>query len=52
MIWHRASLAVLNVPELSGVTVFRRLGLTAGRHNLTLANDGGTVYVQGVRLYR
>jgi hypothetical protein len=47
-----ASLAVVNIPELSGVTVFRRLGFAPGRHILTLANAGGAVNVQGVRLYR
>ncbi len=47
-----AALDIANMPELSGVSVFRKLGLAPGRHLLVLSGDGGAVNVQGVRLYR
>jgi len=40
------------MPELSGVSVFRKLGLKGGHHSINLLNAGGAVNVQGVRLYR
>ena len=46
------SLGLFNMPELSGVSVFRRLGLTHGRQVINLVNGGGAVNVQGVRIYR
>jgi hypothetical protein len=47
-----AALSAANMPELSGVSVFRTMGLASGRHALTLVNAGGAINVQGVRLYR
>jgi hypothetical protein len=46
------SLAISNMPEFSGVAVFRQPGLAAGRHRLTLTNASGAINVQGVQLYR
>ncbi len=40
------------MPELSGVSVFRKLGLASGRHLLSVVNAGGAVNIQGVWLYR
>ena len=47
-----AALAIANMPELSGVSVFRKLGLAPGLHLLSVVNAGGAVNIQGVWLYR
>jgi hypothetical protein len=44
-----ANLAIVNMPELSGVSVYRNENLARGKHKLTLRNAGdGRVNVQGV----
>jgi hypothetical protein len=44
-----AKLAILNMPELSGVSVYRNENLVRGKHKITLRNaGGGPVNVQGI----
>jgi hypothetical protein len=45
-----ARLAIINMPELSGVSVYRNENLVRGKHKITLRNaGGGPVNVQGIR---
>ena len=47
------SLATRNLPELSGVSIFRKTGLAAGKHTLSLRNAGsGPVNLQRITIYR
>lgn len=48
-----AALGTHNFPEISGVSVFRKLGLPAERHTLRVASaGGGAVNLQAVNVYR
>jgi hypothetical protein len=43
------TLATVNMPELSGVSVYRNENLPRGQHRLTLRNaGGGLVNLQGI----
>ncbi len=45
-------LATKNLPELSGISVFRKLDFKGGKHNLQIINRGtGAVNVQGIRIF-
>ncbi|MFP5248333.1 MAG: hypothetical protein ACLGP3_00725 [Acidobacteriota bacterium] len=47
-----AALGTINFPEISGVSVFRRLNLSPGRHSLRFSHaGGGAVNLQAVNVY-
>lgn len=46
-------LATRNLPELSGVSVFRKLDFKAGKHHLQIISCGtGAANLQGIRIFR